>query len=228
MEKTFPEIIAKLPDRELVYAPAGSELAERYLRAMSAAANYAWTNRQMIVHWLRESFESVMKQTSKEMGMKIVYDVAHNLAKVETHNIDGKKRKVYMHRKGGTRAFPPGSPEIPKDYQKVGQPVIIPGTMGTASYILAGAKTGVKTFYSTAHGAGRAMSRHAALKQFRGEQVKQELAGEGIYVRSASWKGIAEEAPPAYKDIDEVVKVSHEAGIGNIVARMRPMGVVKG
>jgi len=228
MERTFPELLKKLPDRELVFAPAGSEVADKYIKAMRAAANYAWTNRQMIVHWTREAFEQVFKKKSEEMGLDIMYDVAHNLAKVEKYKIDGKTREVNLHRKGATRAFPPGSEEIPKDYQKTGQPVIIPGSMGTASYVLHGAETGEKTFYSTAHGAGRAMSRHAALKQFRGEKVKASLAEKGIIVRSASWKGVAEEAPECYKDIDEVVKVSDKAGIGHLVTRLRPMGVVKG
>jgi tRNA-splicing ligase RtcB len=229
MEKEFHDIIQKLPDRELVYAPAGSKLAEQYFSAMSCAANYAWCNRQMIVHWVREAFQQVFKQDPEKLGMDIIYDVAHNISKIEEHIIDKKKRKVYMHRKGATRAFPPNHPEIPQDYRKVGQPVLIPGSMGTASYVLVGTERGMKeTFGSTAHGAGRVMSRHAALKQFRGEKVKKELQSKGIYVRSASWKGIAEEAPGVYKDIDEVAKVSHEAGIGNLVARLIPVGVVKG
>jgi tRNA-splicing ligase RtcB len=229
MEKEFRDIIQKLPDRELVYAPSGSKLADQYFAAMSCAANFAWCNRQMIVHWVREAFHKVFNQDPEKLGMDIVYDVAHNISKIEEHEIDGKRRKVYMHRKGATRAFPPNHSEIPKDYQKVGQPVLIPGSMGTASYVLVGSERGMKeTFGSTAHGAGRAMSRHAALKEYRGEKVQKELRSKGILVKSGSWKGIAEEAPGAYKDIDEVVRVSHEAGIGNLVARLRPMGVVKG
>ncbi len=230
MEKTFVDILKKLPDRELIYAPAGSELAQEYLKAMSCAANYAWANRQMIVHWVRESFEEVFKKDARELGLDIVYDIAHNIAKIETHNIDGKNVKVYMHRKGATRAFGPGHEEIPQDYRKVGQPVLLPGSMGTASFVLVGSKTAMeKTFGSTAHGAGRLMSRHAALRQFRGEKVKKELEKEKrMVIKSASWKGIAEEAPGAYKDVEEVARVSHKAGIGNLVARLIPVGVIKG
>jgi len=228
MEQSFPEVIKKLPDRELIYAPAGSKIADEYFRAMSSAANFAWANRQMIVHWVRDTFGSVMKQAPEDMDMNIVYDVAHNICKVEEHVIDGKKRKVYMHRKGATRAFPPGHPEIPKDYQKVGQPVILPGSMGTASYILVGSESGKDSFYSTAHGAGRLMSRHQATREWKGEDVVRKLAGRGIYIKTASWKGAAEEAPGAYKDIDEVARVSHETGIGKLVARVTPLGVIKG
>jgi len=230
MEKAFPEILKKLPDRELIYAPAGSDLADKYLKAMSCAANYAWANRQMILHWVRESFEKVFKKKAEEMDLEVVYDVAHNIAKIETHKVNGKKAKVFMHRKGATRAFGPGNPEIPSDYQKVGQPVLLPGSMGTASFVLVGSKTSMeKTFGSTAHGAGRLMSRHAALKQWRGEALKKKLEEEQkMVIRSASWKGIAEEAPGAYKDVEEVAKISDKAGIGKIVARMRPVGVVKG
>ncbi len=229
MEQKYPDVIQKLPDRELVYAPAGSELADEYLKSMSCAANYAWANRQMIVHWVRQSFEQTFNKPAEDMGLKVIYDVAHNLAKLEKHKIDGKLRTVYMHRKGATRAFGPGQPEIPADYQKVGQPVLLPGDMGTASYVLVGTSTAMeKTFGSTAHGAGRAMSRHEALRRYRGEEVKNELARRGILVKAASWKGIAEEAPGTYKDIDEVARVSHAAGIGNLVARLKPIGVVKG
>jgi tRNA-splicing ligase RtcB len=229
MEKAYPEIISKLPDRELIYAPAGSDIADRYLKAMSAAANFAWCNRQMILHWSRQAFEEVMKTDWEAMGMQVVYDVAHNLAKVEEHKIDGKLRKVYLHRKGATRAFGPGRPEIPSDYRAVGQPVLIPGSMGTASYVLVGSETAMeKTFGSTAHGAGRMMSRHEAIRSYRADTIIKELGDRGIIIKAASKMGVVEEAPGAYKDIDEVVKVSHEAGIGNIVARLKPMGVVKG
>jgi len=230
MERTFSDILKKLPDRELIYAPAGSDLAEQYLKAMSCAANYAWANRQMIVHWLRESFEKVFNRSAENMNMEIVYDVAHNIAKIETHKINGKNIKVYMHRKGATRSFGPGHPEIPLDYQKVGQPVLLPGSMGTASFVLVGSEEAMeKTFGSTAHGAGRAMSRHSALKQFRGEEIKKKLEEEQkMFIRSASWKGIAEEAPKAYKDVEEVARVSDKAKIGKLVARLRPVGVVKG
>ncbi|MEM5804913.1 MAG: RtcB family protein [Candidatus Aenigmatarchaeota archaeon] len=228
MEREFKDLIAKLPDRELVYAPAGSETARKYLLAMGCAANFAWANRQMIVHWVREAFERTFKQSAEDMGMDIIYDVAHNICKVEEHEVDGKKVKVYMHRKGGTRAFPPGHKEIPAEYRKFGQPVLIPGSMGTASYVLHGTESGKEAFYSTAHGAGRTMSRNEALSRWRGEAVQKELAGKGILVRGASWQGIAEEAPGAYKDIDEVCRVSHEAGIARMVSRQVPLGVVKG
>jgi tRNA-splicing ligase RtcB len=229
MEREFKDIVSKLPDRELIYAPAGTETARRYLLAMGCAANFAWANRQMIVHWVRESFEKTFKKPSEDLGMDIVYDVAHNICKVEEHEVDGRKVKCYVHRKGGTRAFPPHHPEIPAKYKPVGQPVLLPGSMGTASYVLAGTAQGMKeSFGSTAHGAGRQMSRGEALRLWRGEAVQKELAGRGILVRGASWQGIAEEAPGAYKDIDEVARVSHEAGIAKTVSRQVPIGVVKG
>lgn len=229
MERQYKHLIKNLPDRELIYAPIKSDIAKNYFAAMSAAANFAWCNRQMIVHWVRESFEQVFKKDWESLGMEIVYDVAHNIAKLEEHEINGKKVKVYVHRKGATRAFPPKHRDIPKKYHNVGQPVIIPGSMGTASYLLVGSETAMKeTFGSTAHGAGREMSRSKAIKQFRGSEIAKALEKQGIYVHGASWRGIAEEAPQAYKDIDEVVRASHEAGIGKLVVRLRPMGVVKG
>jgi tRNA-splicing ligase RtcB len=225
MEKTFPEIVQKLPDRELIYAPAGHKVCNDYLKAMSAAANYAWCNRHIIGHQVRLAFKEVFPDAKLET----VYDVAHNIAKVEEHEIDGKKVKVYMHRKGATRAFPPNHPEVPEMYRKVGQPIIIAGTMGTGSYVLVGTEQGMKTtFGSTAHGAGRLMSRKESLRQFRGEQVKTELEKQHIAVKGASWKGIAEEAPGSYKDIDEVANASHKAGIGNKVVKVKPLGVCKG
>lgn len=225
MERTFPDIIAKLPDKELIYAPAGHPLAEKYLKAMSAAANFAWCNRHVIAHQTRLAFKKIFPQAE----LKTVYDVAHNICKIEEHKINGEIKKVYMHRKGGTRAFGPDRPEIPKTYRAIGQPVIIPGTMGTASYLLVGTTESMEaTFGSTAHGAGRVMSRHEALKQYRGETLKRELETKKIFIKSVSWKGVAEEAPGAYKDIEEVVEVSHQAGIGRKVARLKPIGVIKG
>jgi len=225
MERTFPDILQKLPDRELIYAPAGSDLAKKYLGAMTAAANFAWCNRHVLGHQTRLA----VKDFFPEAKLETVYDVAHNIAKVEEHEIDGEMKKVFMHRKGATRAFGPGRKEIPEAYREVGQPILLPGSMGTASYVLVGTNKGMQeTFGSTAHGAGRAMSRHAALKQFRGESVVKDLEQKGIYVKGASWKGIAEEASGAYKDVDEVVRVSHEANIGNMVVRLKPIGVVKG
>ncbi len=225
MEKSFPDIISRLPDKELVYAPAGHKLCNDYLKAMSAAANFAWCNRHIIGHQTRKAFS----ETFPDSKLETIYDVAHNICKIEEHEIDGMKKKVYMHRKGATRAFPPGHPEIPKDYQKVGQPIILPGSMGTSSYLLVGTEEGMKaTFGSTAHGAGRVMSRHEALQKFRGEQVKKDLESKNITIKSASWKGVAEEAPGVYKDIDEVVEVSHNTGIGKKVVQFKPIGVVKG
>lgn len=218
-----------LPDRELINAPFQSELGQEYYKAMSAAANYAWANRQAITHWVRESFSRVLGKTAKDMDMQIVYDVAHNIAKVEKHEVDGETRELVIHRKGATRSFGPGRPELADLYRKTGQPVIIPGSMGSASYVLVGTDKALEVSWgSTAHGAGRVMSRHAALRKFRGEKVKRELEQKGVTLRAASWKGIAEEAPGVYKDIDEVVRVSHDAGIGNLVVKVRPIGVIKG
>ena len=225
LEKAFKNEISKLPDRELVYAPSGTKECDNYFKAMSCAANYAWCNRQMIMHWIRQVVKKVM---GTEEGLDLVYDVAHNIGKVEEHEIDGKKRKVYMHRKGATRAFPPGHPEIPQKYRKVGQPIILPGSMGTSSYVLVGTKEGKKSFFSTAHGAGRVLSRRGALKKFRGEAVKKRLESKGITVEAASWKGLAEEAPEVYKDVDEVANVSDRTGIAKKVIRLVPLGVIKG
>ncbi len=228
LETRFRNEIRKLPDRELVYAPAGSQECEDYLQAMACAMNFAWTNRQLITHWTRESLVKTLGMKEEDIGLEIIYDVTHNTAKIEEYEIDGKKRKVFVHRKGATRAFPPGNPEIPSDYQKVGQPVLIPGSMGTASYVLVGTESARETFFSTAHGAGRVMSRSKMLKGFRGEEVARKLSQRGILSKSASWKVMAEEAPEAYKDIDEVVRVTQKAGISKIVAKLVPLGVVKG
>lgn len=218
--------VKDLPDRELVNAPIKSELGQRYYKAMGCAINFAFANRQMICHWVRDSFKKVMGSNG---GMKQVYDVCHNLAKFEEHLIDGKRKKVCIHRKGATRSFGPGREEIPEIYREVGQPVIIPGSMGTASYLLVGTKKAEEvSFGSTAHGAGRVASRAEALRTLRGEQVAKELAAKNIEVKGASWKGIAEEAPQMYKDIDEVARVSHAVGIGNLVARLVPLAVMKG
>lgn len=215
-----------LPDRELVNAPFESELGQKYFKAMNVGMNFAFANRQMITHWIRESFNKVMGTSE---GMEQVYDVCHNIAKVENHTVDGEKRKLVVHRKGATRSFGPSREEVNEIYQGVGQPVFIPGSMGTASYVLAGTDEADQiSFGSTAHGAGRMLSRSAAIKSFRGENVAKEMEKQGILVKSASWKGIAEEAAPAYKDIDEVAKTSNELKIGKAVARLVPLGVVKG
>jgi tRNA-splicing ligase RtcB len=215
-----------LPDRELINAPIRSELGQQYYKSMSAAVNFAFANRQIIAHWVREVFKRVLGSAK---GMEQVYDVCHNVAKFEKHEIGGVKKDVCIHRKGATRSFGPGREEIPEVYRSVGQPVIIPGSMGTASYILAGTEQAEHlSFGSTAHGAGRMMSRHEARRRFRGEQIKQDLAGKGIELQSSSWRGVAEEAAQAYKDVDEVVRVSHEVGIGKLVVRVVPVGVMKG
>jgi len=218
-----------LPDRQLACAPINSNEGEDYLKAMACAANYAWANRQMICHWIRESFGKVFGTNPKDIGLKIVYDVAHNIAKIEEHEHEGKRIKVYVHRKGATRAFVRGREEIPEEYRDVGQPVLIPGDMGRASYVLVGTDTAMKeTWGSTCHGAGRLLSRSAAKRRFRPGQVKDDLARRGIYIRAATREGITEEAPEAYKDVNEVVGVCQGAGISKMVARLRPLGVVKG
>lgn len=218
-----------LPDRELACAPTTSNEAVSYFAAMAAALNYAWSNRQMITHWTRQVFSKIFDMSEEELGLRLVYDVAHNIAKIEEHNIDGEKRRVVVHRKGATRAFPSGSADIPIAYRDVGQPVLLPGSMGTASWVLCGtAKSMDVSFGSTAHGAGRLMSRSAAIRSFRAEDIKKDLRNKGILVQSASWKGIVEEAPDAYKDVDAVAEVSDNVGIAKKVIRLRPIGVIKG
>ncbi|MBU0496878.1 MAG: RtcB family protein [Candidatus Thermoplasmatota archaeon] len=217
-----------LPDRQLACAPIHSKEGQNYLKAMACAANFAWCNRQMIVHWIRESFEKILQTSSDELDMGIVYDVCHNIAKLEEHTIDGKKRKVYVHRKGATRSFGPDRSEIPEKYRDIGQPVIIPGDMGSESYLLKGTNESEETFGSTCHGAGRVMSRHQAIRNWRGEQIMALLNAKGIYAHPASLKVLAEEAPEAYKDVSEVVNVTDGAGISKKVVKLVPLGVVKG
>jgi len=215
-----------LPDRQLICAPINSQSGRQYYKSMSSAVNFAFANRQMIAFAIRKVFASIMG-TSR--GMSQVYDVCHNIAKFENHKIDGKVQELCIHRKGATRSFGPGREEIPSVYRSVGQPVFIPGSMGTASYIMVGTKEAeVLCFGSTAHGAGRVMSRHAARSRFRGENIKRELAEKDILLQSNSWKGVAEEAAQVYKDVDEVVRISHQAGIGKLVARLIPVAVLKG
>ncbi len=217
---------AGLPDRELINAPLQSELGQSYLKAMNCGVNFAFANRQMMAHWVRRSFEKVFGNSD---NMDMVYDVCHNIAKIETHKVDGEKMKVCVHRKGATRSFGPGREEIPEIYRDIGQPVIIPGSMGTASYILKGTKEAEElSFGSTAHGAGRVMSRAEALSRFRGDQVKEDLLKKGIEVKGASMRGIAEETWQVYKDIDEVIRTSDKVGLGRVVAKVVPIGVVKG
>ena len=229
MEHAVRQYRIELPDRELVNVPVNSPEGQAYFSAMKCAANFAWANRQMIVHWVRQSFEQVMGRDAEALGLRIVYDVAHNIAKLEEHRVNGEHKKVYVHRKGATRAFGPGHPDIPSIYREVGQPVLIPGDMGTASYVLVGTEQGMQeTFASTAHGAGRRMSRTAALKRFWGEDVRHKLEAEGIIVKAAKVSIIAEEAPEAYKNIDKVAEISHKAGLARMVARLKPIGVTKG
>jgi len=214
-----------LADRELINAPITSELGQKYYGAMCSAVNFAFANRQMITHWTREAFKEVFP----EVKLNQVYDVAHNIAKYEELLVEGVPTKVCIHRKGATRSFGPGKKELPQVYRETGQPVLIPGSMGTSSYVLVGTKEAEEvSFASTAHGAGRAMSRFAAMKLKRGEEVRDELAAKNIVVKGASWKGLAEEAPHAYKDVDEVVKTSHENHIGDLVAKLKPLAVMKG
>ena len=219
----------KLPDRQLACAPIESKEGQDYFGGMAASANYAWCNRQIITHWVRETFEKVFKMSEEDLGMELIYDVAHNIAKFETHRVDGKKVKLCVHRKGATRAFGPGHSDIPEDYRKIGQPVLIPGSMGTPSYVLVGTEKAMdETFGSTCHGSGRVMSRAEAKRRMRGDQVKNKLLKSGIYVRATHGAVLAEEAPEAYKMSDDVVEVVHRAGISKIVARLRPLGVAKG
>ncbi|MCZ7547482.1 MAG: RtcB family protein [Anaerolineae bacterium] len=218
-----------LPDRELVCAPVSSDEGQQYLGAMFCAANYAFANRQVLAHLVRRSFEEALAGQVPDWDVYQVYDIAHNMAKIETHEVGGKRVKVCVHRKGATRAFGPGFEELPPAYQDIGQPVLVPGSMGTASYVLVGTEGSMaQSFGSTCHGAGRTMSRSKAKKTVRGERLREELKRDGIAVRAGSMAGLAEEAPVAYKDVDDVVQVVHEAGIARKVARLRPLVVIKG
>jgi len=231
--KTLRGVPAKygidLPDRQLACAPVASSEGEEYLGAMCAAANFAWCNRQLLMWQARESFEAVFGKNWEQLQMNLIYDVAHNIAKFETHTIDGRERRLCVHRKGATRAFPASHPETPEAYQKIGQPVIIPGDMGRASWVLTGQDGSMEQSFGTCcHGAGRRMSRTAAVKHAKGRRIDQELAQRGIIARARSRRGLAEEQPDAYKDVNVVVDVVHKADLASKVARMRPLGVVKG
>jgi len=228
MERAMRKYGIRPPDRELASVPYSTREAQDYLRAMAAAANFAWTNRQLITYWTRESFQRVFHRDPDQLDMKIVYDVAHNIAKIEEHDVDGKRMKVIVHRKGATRAFPPGHPEIPKDYQSIGQPVLIPGSMGTASYILVGVPTGARAWFTAPHGAGRWMSRAAAKRSRSYHEVIRELEQKGILIRASNRATVVEEMPQAYKDVDRVALVAHKVGIAKIVVRLRPIAVTKG
>lgn len=218
-----------IPDRELVAAPVDSREGREYLAAMAAAANYAFTNRQILAHFVRRSFEQTLAGKVKNWSLHQVYDVTHNIAKIEEHQVGSQRIRLVVHRKGATRAFPPRHPELSAVYREIGQPVLVPGSMGTSSYVLVGTSSAMEeTFGSTCHGAGRTMSRNAALKQARGEQVRADLSQQGIVVRTGSLKGLAEEAPYAYKDVSIVVDSVVGAGLARKVARVRPVAVIKG
>jgi tRNA-splicing ligase RtcB len=218
-----------LPDRQLACAPVDSPEGREYLGAMRAAANYAWANRQLLMWQTREIFAEYFERSWESMQMDLIYDVAHNIAKIEEHTVDGVKKKLCVHRKGATRAFPAGHPEVPLKYREIGQPVIIPGDMGRASWVLVGMPGSMeKSFGSCCHGAGRVMSRTAAIQNAQGRRIDRELADKGVIAKCRSWKGLAEEQPAAYKDVSQVVQVVHRAGLAKKVARLRPIGVVKG
>jgi len=219
----------ELPDPQLCCAPVSSPEGERYLGAMACAANFAFTNRQMITHWVRETFGQTLKMSPRDLKLDLIYDVCHNIAKIETHTVKGGKKRLCVHRKGATRAFPPNHPEIPADYRSIGQPVLIPGDMGRCSYVLVGTERAMEeTFGSTCHGAGRVMSRHQAMKAAKGRAITRELEDKGIIVRGASRGTLTEEIPEAYKDVNDVVNVVHHAGISRKVVKLIPMGVIKG
>jgi tRNA-splicing ligase RtcB len=229
MLRAMPKYGIEVPDRQLACVPVKSPEGQAYLGAMRGAANYAWANRQCITHWVREAFCRVMGTGDSDAGLELIYDVTHNIAKIEDHEVNGKKEKLCVHRKGATRAFPAGHPDVPRKYIKVGQPILIPGDMGRMSYILAGTERAMKeTFGSTCHGAGRMKSRAAAKKEISGRELLAALEARGITVRTGSLSGLAEEAPEAYKDVADVVRVAHGAGISKKVARTRPIAVVKG
>jgi tRNA-splicing ligase RtcB len=229
MVKQSNKLDFSLPDRQLACAYIDSDQGRRYLAAMACAANYAWANRQMLMHWTRETFEHALNKSPRDIGMRLVYDVCHNIAKIEEFIIDGKKRKVCVHRKGATRAFPPGHPVLPDQYKPVGQPVLIPGDMGTGSYILVGTDRAFQeTFGSTCHGAGRVMSRAQAKKASRGRSIRKEMADRDVIVMATGKGTLHEEIPEAYKDVDSVVDVVHNAGLSKKVARLRAVGCIKG
>jgi tRNA-splicing ligase RtcB len=221
----YPKYGIKLPDRELACVPFNSPEGQRFFKAMSAACNFAWANRHMIMHYVRKAWKSVLREKA---NLRLLYDVAHNIAKVEEHEVDGEKMKLIVHRKGATRAFPAGHPELPERYKKTGQPVLIPGSMGTPSYVLVGTGKSKEAFYTVCHGSGRTMSRHEAMRRVSGSEVIKNLESRGIIVKCYSMRGIAEEAPMAYKNADEVVEVVHQAGLSKKVAKLTPLAVIKG
>jgi tRNA-splicing ligase RtcB len=219
----------QLPDRQLACAPIKSDQGRRYLAAMACAANYAWANRQVLMHRTRETFLSTLSASPRTLGMDLLYDVCHNIAKKERHKVNGQEATLCVHRKGATRAFPPGHEMVPEIYRRAGQPVLIPGDMGTYSYVLAGAQGAMeKSFGSSCHGAGRVLSRTQAIKKAKGRSINRELEDQGIFVQSRGKKTLMEEIPEAYKDVSQVVKVVDKAGLAIKVVRLRPLGVIKG
>jgi tRNA-splicing ligase RtcB len=228
-EQAMEKYNISLPDRELACVPNNSEEGESYRKAMFSALNYAWSNRQMLTHWTRNSFQRVFNQSESDLDMKLVYDVAHNIAKVEKHRVGGEERKLVVHRKGATRAFPANRDEIPSKYRDLGQPVLVPGSMGTSSWVLLGQPNSMDlSFGSTAHGAGRTMSRSKARRNYTEDDVKKSLNDKGIFIKALTRDGVVEETPQAYKDVDSVVNVSHDLGIATKVAKLVPIGVIKG
>jgi len=229
MEEAVSRYGIKLPDRQLACAPIESPEGKDYFAAMACAANYAWNNRQCIAHWTRESFSKVFGKSPEELGMRQVYDVAHNIAKMEEHTVDGKKVKVCVHRKGATRAFPAGHKDIPQQYKEIGQPVLIPGDMGRCSFVAVGTQRAMEeSFGSTCHGAGRMLSRSAARRSLKGKDIVRELAERGILVKAGDIPSLAEEASQAYKDVTEVIEAVHQAGISRKVVMAVPLGIIKG
>ncbi|HEY3373966.1 MAG TPA: RtcB family protein [Candidatus Aquicultor sp.] len=229
MEGVVKRLGTDLPDRQLSCAPVNSKEGREYYAAMACAVNYAFVNRQVLSHWVRESFERVLKQSAESLGMRLLYDVTHNIAKFEEHEVDGSIKRVCVHRKGATRAFAPGNPLVPQSYRDTGQPVLVPGDMGSESYVLCGTEAAMKqTFGSACHGAGRQLSRSQAKKQVQSQELQKELKKRGITVIAGNMSLLAEEAPLAYKNVSKVVEVCHATGIARKVARMRPLGVLKG
>ena len=219
----------QLPDRQLACAPLKSNMGRKYVAAMACAANYAWANRQVLMHWTRETFMKALSMSPKELEMKLLYDVCHNIAKTENHVVEGREVGLCVHRKGATRSLPPGHPLLPDIYRATGQPVLIPGDMGSYSYVLAGAEKAMSlSFGSSCHGAGRVLSRSKAVKMAKGRAINRELEDRGIIVQSRGKRTLKEEMPEAYKDVSRVIEVVHKAGLATKVARLRPLGVIKG
>ncbi len=229
MARNLPDLPFELPDKQLACAPFKSHAGQEYFRAMNAAANFAYCNRQILTHWTRQAFEKILQAGPATIALEVVYDVAHNIAKVETHNLAGQPRQLLVHRKGATRAFPPGHPDVPPVYRSVGQPVFIPGDMGRCSYVLVGTEKAMEeTFGTTCHGAGRVLSRHRAKRLAKGRDIAQEMKERGIFVKAGQRSALAEEASYAYKDVSKVVETVEGAGLSKKVAKLIPMGVIKG